>query len=89
MSSIKQKLEELVDLEKISKKIDLEKIKDSLNPEKIREYAETPEGRKTRRILLTVLAIVGVIVLASVIALCVHHYLTPAYTDDEDDFEDA
>lgn len=98
MSSIKEKLEELVDLEKLSRKIDVEKfgrkidleaIKEKLDPAKIKEYAQTPEGKRTKKILITVLAIVGVIVLASIVAFCVHHYLTPSYTGDEDDFEDA
>ena len=89
MSSIKEKLEELVDLEKVSRQIDLEKIKKKFDLEKIKEYAASPEGKRTRRIVLTVLAIVGAVILAAAIAYWVHRYFTPVYTDDDDDFEEA
>lgn len=92
MDNIKDKLEELInfeklekigdkiDLEKLGKKIDLDKLTDALNERKV---------KKATNIVIFIFALIGIAALAAGIAYLCHRYLTPAYTDEfDDDFED-
>ena len=98
MANIISKLGDMIDLEELGDKIDLGKIKDKIDLKELgskfdldhlTDVLNERKAKKATRWVIIVLAVIGVAAIAIGAAYFVHHYLTPAYTDDfDDDFED-
>ncbi len=74
------KLIDRINLSRFLNRPDAERLTGALNRRRM---------KKITTAVVLVFALIGVAAVVASIAFLIHHYLTPAYTDDfEDDFED-
>ncbi len=98
MDTIREKLENLIDLKELGDKLDIDRIKERIDLrelgsrfdlDKLTDVLNERKSKKATNTLLFVLAIVGAVAVAAGIAFLIYRYLTPAYTDEfDEDFED-
>ena len=79
----------IVVLEKVERMCNMSKIEDMIAGAKLQEVFGKKNECKAKKVVIWVLAIVGVVVTIAAIAYAVYRFLTPDYLEDfEEEFED-
>lgn len=79
----------MIVLEKVERTCIMNKFEDMINAAKLQEVFGKKNECKAKKVVIWVLAIVGVIAAVAGIAYAVYRFLTPDYLEDfEEEFED-
>ena len=79
----------MIVLEKVERMCIMSKFEDMITAARLQEVFGKKNESKTKKVVIWVLAIVGVIAAVAAIAYAVYRFLTPDYLEDfEEEFED-